>query len=140
MSDKYFIDTNIFVYTFNQDEPEESRIANELIESALVERNGCISYQVIQEFINVSTRKFEVPLSVRDCRKYLNIVLSPLCEIFASFDLYHRALEIMERWQYSFYDSLILGAAIQADCKILYSENFQHNQKIQSLTIINPFI
>lgn len=140
MNDKYFIDTNIFVYAFNQDEPEKNKIANNLIESALIERSGCISYQVIQEFINVSTKKFEVPLSVRDCQKYLNSVLSPLCEIFTSFDLYHRALEIMERWQYSFYDSLILGSAIQADCKILYSEDFQHNQKIQSLTIINPFI
>ncbi len=140
MNDKYFIDTNIFVYAFDKDVPDKNKIANNLIKSAIIDHKGCISYQVIQEFLNVSNKKFEVPLSISDCKKYLDSVLSPLCEIFTSVDLYHRALEIMERWQYSFYDSLILAAAIQSDCKILYSEDLQHNQNIQSITIINPFI
>lgn len=140
MQDKYFIDTNIFVYAFNNDNPEKNKIAIGLIKSAIIEHRGCISYQVIQEFINVSTKKFEVPLSIIDCKKYLDSVLVPLCEVFTSVELYHRALEMMERWQYSFYDSLIITAAVKADCKILYTEDLQHNQRIQSLTIINPFI
>ena len=140
MNGKYFIDTNIFIYNFDQSNPEKKETASNLIKNALLNRNGCISYQVIQEFINVSTRKFEVPLSIKDCKKYMDSVLFPLCEIFVNVDIYHRSLEIMERWQYSFYDSLIITSAIQADCNILYSEDFQHNQKLQSLTIINPFI
>ncbi len=140
MNDKYFIDTNIFVYAFNQSEPVKREKAHNLVKRALFEKNGCISYQVIQEFINVATRKFLVPFSVSDCQKYLDNVLAPLCTIFSNIEIYHRALDIMERWKYSFYDSLIIAAAIQAECNILYSEDLQHQQKIQSLSIINPFI
>ncbi len=140
MKDKYFIDTNIFIYAFDQEDSEKNKIANNLIKSALIEGQGCISFQIIQEFINVSTKKIKVPMSFSDCHKYLDSVLSPLCEIFTNIDLYHGALEIMERWLYSFYDSLVIAGAIQADCEILYSEDLQHNQKIQSLKVINPFI
>jgi predicted nucleic acid-binding protein len=139
MKDKYFIDTNIFIYAFDA-EPQKREKANSLIKTALLEHKGCISSQVIQEFINVSTKKFIVPLSIKDCEKYLKSVLLPLCEIYANYDLYHRALDIMERWHYSFYDSLIIAAALQTDCAVLYSEDLQHQQKIQSLTLINPFI
>ena len=140
MNDKYFIDTNVFIYAFNHDYPEKQKIANDIIKKALFKNKGCISNQVIQEFINVSTKKFAVPLSISDCQKYLDNVLLPLCEIYGNIDLYHRSLDIMERWQFSFYDSLIIAAAIQVDCTILYSEDLQHNQKIESLTIINPFV
>ena len=140
MKDKYFIDTNIFVYTFDRKSAKKNKIANNIIKTALLEHEGCTSYQVMQEFLNVSTKKFEVPLSFCDCKIYLDNVLAPLCEIFTSVELYHRALDLMERWKYSFYDSLILAAATQSDCKILYSEDLQHNQKIESFTIINPFL
>ena len=139
MSDKYFIDTNIFVYAFDKTDKRKRQIANSMIKRALSEHVGCISFQVVQEFINVSTRKFESPLSVSDCQKYLNTVLTTLCEVFASLELYHRSLDIMEHWRFSFYDSLIVAAALQAKCNILYSEDLQHNQKIESIIISNPF-
>ena len=139
MNDKYFIDTNIFVYTFDKTDKKKRQTANALIKKALSDHLGCISFQVIQEFINVSTRKFEKPLSISDCQKYLRTVLTPLCEVFSSLDLYYRSLDIMERWRYSFYDSLIISAALQAKCNLLYSENLQHEHKIESITIRNPF-
>ncbi|MBW1790036.1 MAG: PIN domain-containing protein [Deltaproteobacteria bacterium] len=140
MKDKYFIDTNVFVYSFDQKDDDKRRKSNELIKNALLNHNGCISSQVIQEFINVATRKFISPMSIQDCEKYLKNVLSPLCQVFTSLELYHKALDIMERWQFSLYDSLIIAASLQADCKFLYSEDLQHKQKIQSLTIVNPFL
>ena len=88
MSDKYFLDTNIFVYAFNSINFEKQGKANDLIKSALTNHIGCTSYQVIQEFLNVVTRKFAVPLSIPDCEKYLNTVLSPLSEVYASTDRY----------------------------------------------------
>ncbi|MHC4215202.1 MAG: PIN domain-containing protein [Planctomycetota bacterium] len=139
MSDKYFIDTNIFVYAFDKTNLDKQKIANDLIKKAVSEHVGCISFQVIQEFINVSTKRFEVPLSIEDCRKYIDSVLFPLCAIFTSLELYHRSLDIMERWRFSFYDSLIIAAALQAKCSIMYSEDLQHSQKIESITICNPF-
>ena len=139
MSDKYFLDTNIFVHIFDSVNPKKQKRANDLIKTALRNNTGCISFQVIQEFINVATRKFAVPLSIRDCEKYLSAILSPLCEVFVSIELYSRSLDLMERWQFSFYDSLIVAAALQADCSILYSEDLQHEQSIENLTVHNPF-
>jgi predicted nucleic acid-binding protein len=139
MKDKFFLDTNILVYSFDRSSPVKRQKANQLIKTALIESNGCISYQVIQEFLNAATKKFATPLSILDCQRYLDSVLYPLCQIFTSMDLYHQALNLMQRWQYSFYDSLILAAALQADCQVLYSEDLRHEQSIKSLTILNPF-
>ncbi|MEE4311063.1 MAG: PIN domain-containing protein [candidate division KSB1 bacterium] len=113
--------------------------AREVINSALNNYSGCISYQVIQQFLNVATQKFVTPLTIKDCHRYITDVLGPLCEIFSSIDLYKSALEIKEGWRYSFYDSLIISAALSANCNILFSGDLQHNQKIQDLTILNPF-
>jgi predicted nucleic acid-binding protein len=141
MSDScFFIDTNIFVYSFDNRAPDKRDIARELIGHAIQNGNGRISYQVIQEFLNVSTRKFEVPLTTSDAQIYLKTVLEPLCEIYASAALFYQALETANRWKYSFYDSLIIAAAISADCDILYSEDLQHTHHIGKLTIVNPFL
>lgn len=140
MSDKYFIDTNIVVYSFDPKDQRKRDIARELIQNALKEQVGCISSQVIQEFLNVSTRKFNPPLSRPDSLKYLNAVLAPLCEVFTSLDLLRRTIEVSERWQYSLYDSMIITAALQANCAVLYSEDLQHGQQVESLTIVNPFV
>ncbi len=101
---------------------------------------GIISYQVIQEFLNAATRKFATPLTFLDAQRYLNVVLESLCEVFSSMELFNQGLEIMDRWRYPFFDSLIIAAASQADCVILYTEDLQHGQKIMNLTIQNPFI
>lgn len=139
MNDKYFLDTNIIVYSFDSNNSAKQHTARSLISKALTGQ-GCISYQVVQEFINVATRKFETPLSLTDCKKYLEDILSPLCEIFPSIDFYSQALQIKERWQYSWYDSLIVTAALQADCTILYSEDMCHGQVLNQLTVLNPFL
>ena len=140
MKGKYFLDTNIFVYSFDSNKPAKSAIARDLILIALKQQTGCISSQVIQEFLNVSSKRFSPPLEVKDSLKYLNTVLAPLCEIYTSIELYRKSIETAERWKFSFYDSMIITAAIQANCSILYSEDLQHNQKVESLTIVNPFI
>ncbi len=57
-NDLFFIDTNIFVYALLASEPLKKQRAVQLLEQALATHSGCISYQVIQEFANVATRKF----------------------------------------------------------------------------------
>ena len=140
MKGKYFLDTNIFVYSFSSDEDDKRRRSLDLISNALDSRSGCISYQVVQEFLDVATRKFVKTLTIPDCRKYLSFVLEPLCEVYAGAGLYSQALEIAERWKYSFYDSLIITAAINAECSVIYTEDLRHGQKIQDLEIVNPFL
>jgi predicted nucleic acid-binding protein len=140
MNDKFFLDTNIFVYTFDDRDPGKRDRARALVAEALTESRGTISYQVVQEFLNAALRKFSKPLTAADADRYLTVVLEPLCAVFAGFDLYHQAIDISERWKYSFYDSLIIASALQADCAVLYSEDLQHGQKIGSLRILNPFV
>jgi predicted nucleic acid-binding protein len=139
MSAKCFLDTNVFVYAFDADYPAKREAARELIASALDEGTGIISYQVAQEFLNVALRKFAVPLSPKDAGKFLDTVLEPLCDVYPTAELYHAALEIGERWRLSFYDALIVAAALEGGCAILYSEDFQDSQSIRELKIKNPF-
>ena len=95
---------------------------------------------MIQEFLNLATRKFEVSLSPTECQLYLHNVLEPICEVSSSTALFQRALEVRSRWQFSFYDSLIVAAVLSVDGKILYTEDLQHQQSIDDMVIINPFI
>jgi predicted nucleic acid-binding protein len=67
-------------------------------------------------------------------------MLFTLCQVFPTEEFYIQALEIKNRWRFSFYDSLIISAALEAKCNILYSEDLQHNQKVGELTIINPYL
>ena len=139
MSAKAFLDTNVLVYSFDRSEPRKRDIARALIADALENGSGIISYQVVQEFLSVATRKFVIPLSSADAQRYLEVVLEPLCEVYASPELFHQALEISEGWRLSFYASLIIADALQADCSVLHSEDLQDGLKVRGLTVRNPF-
>ena len=140
MNAKYFIDTNIIVYGFDDQQPGKKAHSLSLISDALQTGNGVISWQVIQEFLNVATRKFKVPLKPEDAKLYLQKVLHPLCQVFPTLDLYQNALDIQDKTDYSFYDSLILAGALQEGCTILYSEDFHSGHQVDGLRIMNPFI
>lgn len=139
MSAKFFLDTNIFVYSFDSQEKTKQKIAIDLISRALDTQTGIISYQVMQELLNVATRKFAMPLSAHDAQDYLQKVLDPLCQIYPSIDLYSEALALAKRTGYSFYDALILASALAGGCKEIYTEDLQDGHRIAGLTIINPF-
>ena len=139
MSAEYFLDTNILLYSFDRETLSKRKIAQQLIQHALASRRGIVSFQVVQEFLNVTTRKLRTQVSSEHAADYLRDVLAPLCTVYPSIALYERALEIQARWRFSFYDSLIIAAALSADCETLFSEDLQHQQRIESLIIINPF-
>jgi predicted nucleic acid-binding protein len=140
VSDSFFLDTNIFIYCFDTSAPEKMHAANELVENALSTGLGTISFQVIQEFLNVALQKFEVPLTTEDAVTYLHTILEPLCKIYPTIELYEKGCMVKRETGYSFYDSLILAAADQARTSIMYSEDFQHDFTFGSVTVKNPFI
>ncbi|HEY3940779.1 MAG TPA: PIN domain-containing protein [Bryobacteraceae bacterium] len=137
---KSFLDTNIFVYTFDSSAPQKREKARFLVAQALDDRMGVISYQVVQEFLNVATRKFARPLSVSDALVYLDRVLMPLCEIFPEMSLYSRALATSASAGLSFYDALIVSAAAVADCTVLLTEDLPDGRSIGGIEIRNPFL
>lgn len=112
MKDRFFIDTNILVYTFDNRSVEKRDIARKIIQDALTTGNGIISFQVLQEFLNVALKKFAKPLSSSDAKTYCENVCIPLCEIFPGSRFYLQGLDLRARTGFSFYDSLILQAAI----------------------------
>ena len=137
---RFFIDTNIFVYCFDNSNPYKKSKALEIISNALESRNGVISYQVVQEFINIATRKFPSTFKEDDLRDFTNGILYYLWEVYPDKELFDEAQTIRLRYGFSFYDSLIMASALQSGCSYLYSEDLQSGQKIRQMTIINPFI
>jgi predicted nucleic acid-binding protein len=139
MSAEVFVDTNIFIYHLDTTDARKHAVAERIVRDGLAAGNACISFQVVQECLNTALRKAQVALDIESARSYLDTVLLPLMQVPASPALYHRALGIQSRWHFSFYDSLIVAAALTAGCSKLLSEDLQHGQQIEALTIHNPF-
>jgi predicted nucleic acid-binding protein len=140
MSDRFFLDTNIFVYSFDRSAVVKSRKAAQLIRKALTTQKGIISYQVVQEFFNVALRKFSQPMKAADAGQYLGTVFRPLLGVHSSQALYAEALHLQAKSGLSWYDSLIVSAAIQAQCDFLFTEDLQHGQRFGTLQVANPFL
>ena len=138
MSVEEFLDTNVLLYMFDETDPDKRRLARSLVYRSLEKGSGCISYQVVQETMNVVTRKLGV--TPEAARRLLDDVLVPLWRISPTANLYRRALSLQSQYRFSFYDSLIAAAALEAGCARLYTEDLQDGQLIHGLTIRNPFV
>ena len=135
-----FSDTDIFVYAFLATEARKRETAINLVETSLGTGQGCVSYQVIQEFVNVARKKFAVRMTADDCKAFIDAALQPMNRVASSTALIHAALDVQDELRYSFYDSLVIAAALQAGADTLYSEDLQHWQLVRGvLRIVNPF-
>jgi predicted nucleic acid-binding protein len=106
---------------------------------AIVSKGGIISVQVLNEFASVASRK--LGMTYAEIREYLETIRA-ICDVCPlTVETHLLGLEIANRYGFSFYDSLIVGAALLADCSTLYSEDMQHGQEIENrLVIANPFL
>jgi predicted nucleic acid-binding protein len=134
MTEKIFLDTNLLVYYYSEDEPEKSAIVGNILKS----NDIVISAQIINEFSYVMIRKFnkepELILEIIEAwRKEFDIKdLTPALSI--------EALNIHTRYRFSFWDSLVIATAIENNCGILFTEDLHHNQIIHGqLRVFNPF-
>ncbi len=137
--EKFFLDTNILIYTFDSRSRLKQGRASGLVERALSTRRGIISYHVVQEFLNAATRKFAETIPIPEAQLYLARVLMPLCEVFPSAALYSHALAISSDMGISFYDALIVVSALAGNCSVLWTEDLQHGRRVGSLEIRDPF-
>jgi predicted nucleic acid-binding protein len=140
MSGRFFLDTNIFVYSFDVNSPKKTTQSTKLIRRAIETGGGIVSYQVVQEFFNVALRRFAKPMSCSDAEQYLSTTFRPLLSVHSSPALYGEALRLAARFQLAWYDSLIIASAIEGRCDVLYSEDLQDGQQIGTVTIRNPFL
>ena len=139
MPGKFFLDTNVIIYSFDQTDHRKREIAKELIKNSLRTHKGFISYQVIQEFINTALQRFKTPMGVEDCKTYIVDFLTPMCEIFPSIELFRDAIDVKSAAKIGFYDALIVASAIKGNAGILYTEDLNDGQKIKGVQIVNPF-
>jgi predicted nucleic acid-binding protein len=138
MSDKAFVDTNILVYAYDQSAREKQVTAQDLLKQLWMQKRGVVSSQVLQEFCVNVRRKFLRPLSVEQVRE----VISAYREwqlIVSSAESILRALEMEERYQLSFWDAMIVQAAANGGCQVLYSEDLSHGQEYDGVLVVNPF-
>ena len=139
MNDKFFLDTNIFAYMFDARAAQKAEKARRLIKEAVSTRKGVVSQQVVQEFFNLAFRKFQPPMTLAETEDYLSTVFQPLL-VVQSVQTYKEALQLHSRYRLPWYDSVIVAAARESGCEILYTEDFQHEQRFGELRVKNPFL
>lgn len=132
---KHFLDTNILIYAYSNNELTKADKANALI----FEEYSLISLQVINEFANICLKKLRldgeaVILAIKEVTRATNVVSF-------SISTQLQALQLCHQHSFSYYDALIVATALENGCTTLYSEDMQNNQLIDNqLRIVNPFM
>ena len=133
MRDRIFIDSNIWLYLFDVEASKKSKALS------LLKDNHFISTQVLSENANVCLRKFK--MDIEDVRHHVENLSHQSQVLEITQKIIFQAFSIHKDYQYSYYDSLIISAALEHDCNILYSEDLQSRQMIYGkLKIENPFL
>jgi len=136
MNDKttVFLDTNLLIYAHTTVEI----LKQQQVQQIIIDENTVISTQVFKEVANVLYKKFG--FSWEDVQKVLENMEQNNEVHSNTFNTVQTACKIAQRYDFSFYDSLIVAAALESSCSILYSEDLHHQQVIEkTLTVINPF-
>ena len=132
-----FFDTNVLVYFIDEDEPEKREIARSLIEEHLVGGDGMISVQVLREFYS-ATRKLRRPLSderAEDMVRYFSTFRTLPEDAGTVLGAVRRGREL----GFSFWDALIVEAALKGGADRLLTEDLQDGRVIEGMRIENPF-
>jgi predicted nucleic acid-binding protein len=134
-----FFDTNILVYAVDASDPARKEIAIERFARAVKDDSVMLSTQVLQEFYNITTRKLRPPLSAREAAGQV----SQLCAfdvVGSTAESVLAAVELQQKHRLSWWDALILEAALRANADVLVSEDGQHGQRFGKLVVENPFL
>lgn len=133
MPGQAFFDSNVLIYAYTQ-AAEKTERARELLS-----RGGTISVQALNETANTLRRRFLVDW-VRIGEIVESILRTCPDPKPLSLETHRAACQICVRYQYSFYDGLIVASAREAGCRVLYSEDLPHGQVIEGMRIVNPFV
>jgi predicted nucleic acid-binding protein len=135
MKDRAFVDTNVLVYLYSEDEPEKQTTAIDAME-----RYHCsTSTQTLNEFCSVCLRKLKMPSEA--IRQSIEEIITE-CELcYIDYEVIRKALQLHSKYGYGYYDCLILASALLNDCNSLLSEDMQNGQIIEGTLIVkNPFL
>ena len=134
MLDRAFIDTNILIYLYSADEPDKRTVANDVFRCYT---EPVVSIPILNELCNVMLKKLCLPSAqVRDAVQEISEA-TLVAKVAENTTL--KAIELHEKYGFSFFDCFHLATAAENACSVFFSEDLQHGQKIGSLKIINPF-
>ncbi len=133
-----FVDTNILVYYRDLSEAEKQAQSEQWLTILWHKMTGRLSYQVLSEYYVTVTQRLEPGLDQETARADIRNLMS-WSPIFIDRTVVEGAWSIQDRYQLSWWDSLIVSAAQKTSCDYLLTEDLQHEQQIDGLTIINPF-
>ena len=136
MTDRIFVDSNIWVYLFIEDEDIRSKVAKEYITKSAANSILVISYQVVNEVCHVLKRKKFIEPEIRG----VAYDMMGLCEVCGySSEIIYLASELREKHSFSYWDSHVVASALKSQCDVLVSEDMQDGLKIGSMLINNVF-
>ena len=138
MSDKFFVDTNLLVYAYDDAAGLKHKSALGLLDEIWKSGDPVISTQVLQELVVCLQKKVARPLDIREIRKIV-AELQGWEVVVNDAESVLRALELEVRYRISFWDGLIMDAAQSSGAKILYSEDLNDRQVYGGVRVINPF-
>ncbi len=133
-----FVDTNIFVYAQDGRDKDKRETAAQLLRNLTTQGSGVISTQVVQELCSICLKP-EINLPHSELLMILRAALYPMLKHTPNFEFYTRALRLQAEESLSFYDALIVQAAIDLGCQTLYSEDLPAGQTYGGVTAVDPF-
>jgi len=135
---KFFFDANVLASLIDADSPDKRKKARSLFQKHVEAGDILLSTQVLQEFYVVVTRKLARPLDAAVAAEAVSSFAElPLAQIDS--ELIVSAIHRSRNNQLSFWDALIVQAAIEGHASTLYSEDMQHGQMLDGLRVIDPF-
>jgi predicted nucleic acid-binding protein len=134
MSSNIAIDTNLLIYLVSSDFPEKCEIVDKILEG-----NPVIPGQVVAEFLNVTKRLLKITKA--ETFRLVNQLIINNEIVPTTKQILFKAEELMNKYDFQLFDSIVVASALVANCAILYSEDMHHNLLVEGqLKIINPFV
>jgi predicted nucleic acid-binding protein len=134
-----FVDTNVLLYRHDSTKPEKQEAAEAWLAHLWRTRSGRLSMQVLQEFYLNATQKLKPGLSRELARQEIRD-LTTWHPLPVDLQVVADTWDLQDRYQLSFWDSLIAAAARLAGCRILLTEDLQHDQDLNGVRVLSPFI
>ena len=135
---KAFLDTNIIIYAYDTSAGDKHQKARDLLTGLWESGLGMVSTQVLQEFHVTVTRKIPKPLDLTTAREIIADFLT-WDVVVNDGDAILKAIDVQEKHGFSFWDSMVIAAAIAGGAAILLTEDLSGGQKIGGVEIRNPF-
>jgi predicted nucleic acid-binding protein len=133
------LDTNVLIYYHDAQSPEKQSQARLVLQQLIANKSGCVSAQNLAEFVSVALRKLKPPLTPSEALAEISLLSSTLRVIDLNRNVVLEAARGVRDYQLSYYDAQIWAAARLNQISVIFSEDFQDGQIIETVRFANPF-